>query len=173
MSFDLYTISLPASSSDRPTVTLIVANSLRHGTQAGLLNVAGTQLGLAPIVAVVGIGLTSVIELMGCWFDVLRLIGAACASGQHYLMRSTMSDRDGSQRVWDQVRAYSRVRSSLSALKRRAEQPSPPGQTRSSAACHHRCPLARSDGGARARGIAPVASRARSAHPGRNRTPSR
>ena len=58
-------------------VTLIVANSLRHGTRAGLLNVAGTQLGLALIVAVVGIGLTSVIELMGHWFDVLRLIGAA------------------------------------------------------------------------------------------------
>jgi len=96
MSFDLYTISLPASSSDRPTVTLIVANSLRHGTREGLLNVAGTQLGLALIVAVVGIGLTSVIEVMGHWFDVLRLIGAACASGRHYLTRSTMSDRDQS-----------------------------------------------------------------------------
>jgi homoserine/homoserine lactone efflux protein len=46
-------------------VTLIVANSLRHGTRAGLLNVANTQLGLALLVAVVGIGLTSVIELMG------------------------------------------------------------------------------------------------------------
>jgi threonine/homoserine/homoserine lactone efflux protein len=95
MSFDLYTISLPASSSDRPTVTLIVANSLRHGSRVGLLNVAGTQLGLALIVAVVGIGLTSVIEL-GHWFDVLRLIGAGCASGRHYLKRSTMSDRDQS-----------------------------------------------------------------------------
>ena len=30
-----------------PTVTLIIANSLRHGARAGLLNVAGTQLGLA------------------------------------------------------------------------------------------------------------------------------
>ncbi len=29
------------------TVTLIIANSLRHGARAGLLNVAGTQLGLA------------------------------------------------------------------------------------------------------------------------------
>ena len=28
-----------------PTVTLIVANSLRHGRRAGMLNVAGTQLG--------------------------------------------------------------------------------------------------------------------------------
>ncbi|MDQ3558032.1 MAG: LysE family translocator, partial [Pseudomonadota bacterium] len=28
-----------------PTVTLIVANSLAHGTRAGLLNVAGNQAG--------------------------------------------------------------------------------------------------------------------------------
>jgi threonine/homoserine/homoserine lactone efflux protein len=60
-----------------PTVTLIVANSLRHGARAGLLNVAGTQLGLAVIIAIVGVGLTSVIEAMGHWFDWLRLIGAA------------------------------------------------------------------------------------------------
>ena len=60
-----------------PTVTLIIANSLRHGTRAGLLNVAGTQVGLAIIVTVVGIGLTSLIEAMGHWFDWLRLAGAA------------------------------------------------------------------------------------------------
>jgi threonine/homoserine/homoserine lactone efflux protein len=48
MSFDLYTISLPASSSDRPMVTLIVANSLRHGTRAGLLNVAGAPSSDSP-----------------------------------------------------------------------------------------------------------------------------
>ena len=60
-----------------PTVTLIVANSLRHGTRAGLLNVAGTQVGLAAMIAVVGIGLTSLIEAMGHGFDWLRLAGAA------------------------------------------------------------------------------------------------
>ena len=31
-----------------PTVTVIIGNSLAHGTRAGLLNVAGTQLGLGP-----------------------------------------------------------------------------------------------------------------------------
>ena len=30
-----------------PTVTLIIASSMRHGTRAGLLNVAGTQVGVA------------------------------------------------------------------------------------------------------------------------------
>jgi threonine/homoserine/homoserine lactone efflux protein len=60
-----------------PTVTLIIANSLRHGTRAGLLNVIGTQVGLAVMIGVVGIGLTSLIESMGHWFDWLRLAGAA------------------------------------------------------------------------------------------------
>jgi homoserine/homoserine lactone efflux protein len=60
-----------------PTVTLILANSIRHGTRAGLLNVLGTQVGLAIMIGVVGIGLTSLIEAMGYWFDWLRLAGAA------------------------------------------------------------------------------------------------
>ena len=60
-----------------PTVTLIVANSLTHGTRAGLLNVAGTQLGLGLMMLVVVVGLSSVIAIMGVWFDWLRLIGAA------------------------------------------------------------------------------------------------
>ena len=50
---------------------------VRHGTRAGLLNVAGTQLGLAVMIGIVGIGLTSLIEAMGHWFDWLRLAGAA------------------------------------------------------------------------------------------------
>lgn len=60
-----------------PTVTVIVANSLAHGARAGLLNVAGTQLGLAIMIGVLLVGLTSIIETMGWWFDWLRLAGAA------------------------------------------------------------------------------------------------
>jgi homoserine/homoserine lactone efflux protein len=60
-----------------PTVTLIVANSLTHGSRAGLLNVLGTQFGLGLMMLVLAIGLTSVIATMGIWFDWLRLIGAA------------------------------------------------------------------------------------------------
>ena len=60
-----------------PTVTVIVANSLRHGTRAGLLNVAGTQLGLALMMATLVVGLTSVIAAMGWIFDWLRYAGAA------------------------------------------------------------------------------------------------
>jgi homoserine/homoserine lactone efflux protein len=60
-----------------PTVTLIVANSLRHGPRAGLLNVAGTQAGLALMMLALIVGLGSVIAAMGWLFDWLRLAGAA------------------------------------------------------------------------------------------------
>ncbi|MEJ8573284.1 LysE family translocator [Microbaculum marinum] len=60
-----------------PTVTVIIANSLSYGTRAGLLNVAGTQLGLAVMIGVLLVGLASIIETMGWWFDWLRLAGAA------------------------------------------------------------------------------------------------
>jgi len=60
-----------------PTVTLIVANSLTHGTRAGLFNVAGTQLGLGLMMLVLVVGLSSIIATMGVWFDWLRLAGAA------------------------------------------------------------------------------------------------
>ena len=59
-----------------PTVTVIVANSLAHGTRAGLLNVAGTQLGLGLMMATLVVGLSSVIAAMGWVFDWLRIAGA-------------------------------------------------------------------------------------------------
>src|SRR5215467_7512941 len=60
-----------------PTVTLTVSNALTHGTRAALINVAGAQAGLAVMMAIVLIGLTSLIATMGVWFDWLRLAGAA------------------------------------------------------------------------------------------------
>src|ERR1700694_3958204 len=60
-----------------PTVTLIIANRIRHGTRAGLLTMLGRRVGLAVMIGVVGIGLTSLIEAMGHWFDWLRIAGAA------------------------------------------------------------------------------------------------
>ena len=60
-----------------PTVTLIIANSLAHGVRAGLLNVAGTQVGIALMIALVGLGLASLIEALGWWWELVRLAGAA------------------------------------------------------------------------------------------------
>lgn len=60
-----------------PTVTVIVANSLRYGAAAGLWNVAGTQAGLAIMVAVLAFGFAAVVALVGEAFFWLKLAGAA------------------------------------------------------------------------------------------------
>ena len=60
-----------------PNVTLIIANGFAHGARAALINVAGTQLGLAVMAGIVIAGLASVVEALGWWFDWLRLAGAA------------------------------------------------------------------------------------------------
>jgi len=60
-----------------PMVALVVGNSLSHGARAGLLNVAGAQLGLAVMLGSLVIGLASIVATMGWWFDWLRLAGAA------------------------------------------------------------------------------------------------
>jgi threonine/homoserine/homoserine lactone efflux protein len=60
-----------------PTVTVIIANSLKHGTRAGLLNVLGTQIGLVTMVGILAVGMSAVVAGMGSLFEVLRLVGAA------------------------------------------------------------------------------------------------
>ena len=60
-----------------PIVTLLVANGLRHGTRAALVNIAGAQVGLAISIGIVAVGLTSMMATMGYWFDWVRFAGAA------------------------------------------------------------------------------------------------
>src|ERR1700710_1557651 len=60
-----------------PVVTLIIANGLRHGTRAALINVAGAQTGLAIVIGIVAVGLTSLMATMGYWFDGVRFAGSA------------------------------------------------------------------------------------------------
>lgn len=60
-----------------PTVSVIIANSLRRGTMAGLANVVGTQIGLATMIAVLAVGLEAVVSLVGEAFTIIKLIGAA------------------------------------------------------------------------------------------------
>jgi threonine/homoserine/homoserine lactone efflux protein len=60
-----------------PVVTLLIANGLRHGTRAALINIAGVQTGLAIAILIVAIGLTSLMATMGYWFDWVRFAGAA------------------------------------------------------------------------------------------------
>lgn len=60
-----------------PNVTVIVANSLRAGTRAGLMTVAGTQLGVFLVILIVAAGLESVVAIMGEAFFWVKLAGAA------------------------------------------------------------------------------------------------
>ena len=59
-----------------PTVTVIIANSLRAGASAGLMNVAGTQAGLAVMIVALAAGLTTIVSNMGVLFEIIRLLGA-------------------------------------------------------------------------------------------------
>jgi len=60
-----------------PIVTLVIGNGLRYGTRAALTNIAGAQAGLAIVIGIVAVGLTSLMATMGYWFDWVRFAGAA------------------------------------------------------------------------------------------------
>jgi len=60
-----------------PIVTLVIANGLRYGTRAALTNIAGAQAGLAVVIGIIAVGLTSLMATMGYWFEWVRLAGAA------------------------------------------------------------------------------------------------
>jgi len=81
MSLELYLAYVAAcvllAVSPGPMVALVIGNSLSHGARAGLLNVAGAQLGLALMLGGLVVGLASIVATMGWWFDWLRLAGAA------------------------------------------------------------------------------------------------
>ncbi|MFZ2100437.1 MAG: LysE family translocator [Oricola sp.] len=59
-----------------PTVTVIIANSLRAGSRAGLLNVAGTQVGILIMIAILAVGLKTVVAVIGEAFIVMKVLGA-------------------------------------------------------------------------------------------------
>ena len=48
-----------------PTVTVIIANSLRYGSRAGLMNVVGTQAGFLIWLGIAVVGLGAAIQVMG------------------------------------------------------------------------------------------------------------
>src|SRR5215469_9307263 len=76
-----------------PTNTLIVANSVRHGRRAALLNVAGTQVGLAVTVGIGASGPYFVDRRNG---RVVRL-GAACR--RRLLNLAGLETFDGTERA--------------------------------------------------------------------------
>jgi threonine/homoserine/homoserine lactone efflux protein len=59
-----------------PVVTLVVANSLRHGSRSGLATVAGASIGNAILLGATAVGLAAFFALLSEIFEVVRWAGA-------------------------------------------------------------------------------------------------
>lgn len=59
-----------------PNMALIIANTLTGGLRGGLVTLAGTTSGLAALMVVAVLGMSSMMVLMAEWFDVIRWLGA-------------------------------------------------------------------------------------------------
>lgn len=59
-----------------PIVTLVVANSLSHGSRSGLATVAGASIGNAILLGATAVGLVAFFTLLGEIFQVVRWAGA-------------------------------------------------------------------------------------------------
>lgn len=60
-----------------PSVTVMLANSLAHGTRAGMWTILGTELSMLSMVFVVALGLEAVMSIVGAGFFWIKLAGAA------------------------------------------------------------------------------------------------
>ncbi|HEY7888400.1 MAG TPA: LysE family translocator [Steroidobacteraceae bacterium] len=60
-----------------PIVTLVVANSLRHGRRVGFATVAGASLGNAILLGATAVGLVTFFAWLSEVFEIVRWVGAA------------------------------------------------------------------------------------------------
>jgi threonine/homoserine/homoserine lactone efflux protein len=59
-----------------PNMALIIAATLQGGLRGGVATLLGSTTGLAILVTIAAVGMTSVMVLMAEWFDVVRWAGA-------------------------------------------------------------------------------------------------
>tara|TARA_Y100000768_G_scaffold125782_1_gene93259 strand:- start:1323 stop:1916 length:594 start_codon:yes stop_codon:yes gene_type:complete len=59
-----------------PTVSLIIANSLRFGVKAGLLNILGTQIGVLILIFLLAIGFEFISTFIDQIIKIIRIFGA-------------------------------------------------------------------------------------------------
>ena len=59
-----------------PTVSLIIANSLRSGVKAGLLNVIGTQVGVLILLFLLALGFEIVSPFLEVIINYVRILGS-------------------------------------------------------------------------------------------------
>ena len=82
-----------------PTVSLIIANSLKSGMRAGILNVVGTQLGLIILIFLLALGFKVISPFLEDVIKVVRIIGAAYLMTLGYLSFTSKTLSDNSEKL--------------------------------------------------------------------------
>ena len=104
-----------------PTVTLIIANALSFGTKAGVLNVAGTQLGLILMIGLLAVAFQIVTQQLQWFLIIVRFLGAVYLVWLGYkiftsrsLVQKTMSKKHSNSKfvlqgfvvIWSNPKAF-------------------------------------------------------------------
>ena len=82
-----------------PTVSLIIANSLKSGMRAGILNVVGTQLGLIILIFLLALGFKVISPFLEDVINVVRIIGAVYLMTLGYLSFTSKNLSDNSEKL--------------------------------------------------------------------------
>ena len=82
-----------------PTVSLIIANSLKSGTRAGILNVAGTQIGLIILILLLAMGFKVISPFLEDLIKFVRIAGAFYLMILGYLSFSSKELSDNSEKI--------------------------------------------------------------------------
>ena len=82
-----------------PTVSLIIANSLKSGMHAGILNVVGTQLGLIVLIFLLALGFKAISPFLEDIIKFVRIIGAIYLMTLGYLSFTSKNFLDNSEKI--------------------------------------------------------------------------
>ena len=82
-----------------PTVSLIIANSLKSGMRAGILNVVGTQIGLIILILLLALGFKVISPFLEDVIKVVRIIGAVYLMTLGYLSFTSKTLSDNSEKL--------------------------------------------------------------------------
>ena len=82
-----------------PTVSLIIANSLKSGMRAGILNVIGTQFGLIILILLLALGFKAISPFLEGIINVVRVFGAIYLMTLGYLSFTSKSLTDNSKKI--------------------------------------------------------------------------
>ncbi len=82
-----------------PTVSLIIANSLKFGMRAGILNVVGTQFGLIILILLLALGFKVISPFLEDVIKVVRIVGSIYLMTLGYLSFTSKSLSDNAQQI--------------------------------------------------------------------------